>query len=99
MKAKILGIGSAVAASLCCLGPAMLAAVGLGGLGLAVVFIRHSGWFVLAAVVLLLVAWGSYWREATRCRQLACQMRGRWLTLAILIPASLIVGYFVWMHI
>lgn len=99
MKAARLGVFSALIASACCLSPAVLVAVGLGGLGLGVLFARFSLALVVIAVVLLLVGWRAYLAERKRCAQAQCHMPGRTATLVTLGVASIIVAGFALMHL
>ena len=99
MKAVKLGIGSALTASACCLGPAALAAIGLGGLGVGAYFIRYSGVLVGIAALLLLAGWRGYFAEAGRCKTAQCRMSGGRATLAVLSVASFVVVGFALMHL
>lgn len=99
MNAVRLGIGSALTASACCLGPAALAAAGLGGLGVGVIFTRFSGLLVAVAAVLLAFGWRRYFTEAKRCRTAECRMSGGIATLAVLSIASVVVAGFALMHL
>jgi len=99
MNAAKLGIGSALTASACCLGPAALAAIGLGGLGVSVFFTRFSGLLVAAAAVLLTFGWRRYVAEARRCRTARCRMAGGVATLAVLSVASAVVAGFALLHL
>ncbi len=99
MNAVKLGIGSALTASACCLGPAALAAVGLGGLGAGVFFTRFAGLLVAGAAVLLAFGWRRYVAEARRCRTAHCQMAGGKVTPAVLSVASIVVAGFALMHL
>lgn len=98
MKAEKLGALSALTASACCLGPAVLAAAGLGGLGFGIYFVRFSGVLVAAAVVLLALGWRLYLTEHRRCAQTQCRMRGGKTALITLSLASVIVAGFAVMH-
>jgi copper chaperone CopZ len=89
MKAKYAGILSAILGSICCIGPLLLIALGLGA-GAAVIG-RYHWFFVTAAMVLLAWAWVKHFREQARC---ACEHRpmdGRGISLLTLIIASAIV--------
>lgn len=94
-----LGALSAVTASLCCLGPAVLAAIGLGGLGVGAYFIQYSGVLVGIAALLLLTGWRGYFAETRRCRTAQCRMSGGRATLAVLSVASFVVVGFALMHL
>ncbi len=99
MKTVKLGIGSAFTASLCCLGPAVLAAAGLGGLGLAAWFTRYSGLLVGIAALLLAWSWWVYFREARQCARAQCRMAGGKVALITLSIASVVVAGFAAMHL
>ena len=76
MQARKIGIFAAFIASLCCVGPLLLAALGLGGLGIAA-FIGVNHWyFIGGAGALLAVAWFFYLREQKRCETEQCEMVG-----------------------
>ena len=76
MQARNLGILSAFLASLCCVGPVLLAVLGLGGLGLGA-FIGANHWYFIAGASLLLgLAWYAYLRERRRCATDRCAMVG-----------------------
>ena len=95
MKAAPLGILSALTASACCLGPAVLALVGLGGLGLGATLGRYHAWFIGAAVVLLAMGWSRYVKELRGCRVRRCRMAHGSFTMWSLIASSVVVVMFV----
>ncbi len=99
MKAGKLGVLSAVTASLCCLGPAVLAAIGLGGVAAGALFARLTWIFLGPATALLVLGWRFYATEARRCQQAQCRMPGRSLTVSTLAVASLIVGAVALIHL
>ena len=70
MKAKHAGILSAVLGSICCVGPLVLIALGLGT-GAAVIG-RYHWLFIAAAIAVLAWAWAKHIRERNRC---ACEHR------------------------
>src|SRR6266403_2808195 len=89
MKAKSAGILAAVLGSICCVGPLLLIAVGLGT-GAAVIG-RHHWFFVIGAIAVLAWAWAKHFREKARC---ACEHRpvdGRRMSFFTLLVASVIV--------
>jgi copper chaperone CopZ len=80
---------AAVLGSICCVGPLLLVAVGLGA-GAAVIG-RYHWFFVIAAVAVLAWAWTKHFRERAQC---ACEhrsMEGRGISLLTLLLASAIV--------
>ncbi len=91
MQARQLGIFAAFIASLCCVGPLLLAALGLGGLGIAG-FIGTNHWFFVGgAAALLIIAWYLYLREKKRCETEQCEMMGGKATRISLPLATLAV--------
>ena len=97
MKAKSAGILAAALGSICCVGPLLLIAVGLGT-GAAVIG-RYHWFFVIGAIAVLAWAWVKHFREKTRC---ACEhrlMEGRGIALFTLFVASVIVLAFAGLNI
>jgi len=97
MKAKSAGILAAVLGSICCVGPLLLIAVGLGT-GAAVIG-RYHWFFVIGAIAILAWAWIKHFREETRC---VCEhrvMEGRSISLFTLLIASVIVLAFAGLNI
>src|SRR5580704_19041971 len=89
MKAKSAGILAAVVGSICCVGPLLLIAFGLGT-GAAVIG-RYHWFFVIGAFAVLAWACVKHFREKARC---ACEHRpvdGRPISLFTLLVASVIV--------
>src|SRR3989338_10690094 len=91
MKAKGLGILSALTASVCCLGPFVLILAGLGSLGLGAVIGKYHWYFVLTAALLVGIAWRSYFKEKKSCEAKLCEMEGQKMTKAILLVATTVV--------
>ncbi|MBI2166941.1 MAG: cation transporter [Candidatus Omnitrophica bacterium] len=91
MKAKGLGILSALTASVCCLGPLLLIVLGLGGLGLGAVLGRSHWYFILGAAFLLAFAWRRYFREKNSCESAHCEMEGKKMTRNVLFFATAVV--------
>lgn len=79
MKEKISGIGaliSAAFASICCLGPLVLAGLGLGGVGLAAGLVRYRPLFLVLTAVLLAVAfYFTYRKKEVACPDGTCEFR------------------------
>jgi len=92
MKSHKVGIISAVLASICCVGPLLLAALGLGSLGVSAVIGEYHWYFIAGAGIILGVAWFGYLRERRRCQTARCEMAGdraARMTLAIATLAGL----------
>ncbi len=97
MKAKYVGILSAALGSICCVGPLLLIALGLGTS--AAIIGRYHWIFVGAAIVVLVWAWTKHFREKAQC---ACEHRamyGRRISLLTLTVASVIVVAFAALNI
>lgn len=94
MKAKNLGIFSALFASICCFGPLILVLVGLGSLGIGAVIGRYHWLFLGGGVLVLTLAWSYYFKEKRTCDLKACQMENKRTTQIILTLATLIVTFF-----
>ena len=91
MKAKGFGILSALTASICCLGPLLLIALGLGGLGLGAVLGKYHGYFILGAAFFLSFAWRRFFREKNSCESAHCEMEGKKMTRNVLSFATAVV--------
>jgi mercuric ion transport protein len=97
MKAKSAGILAAILGSICCIGPLLLVALGLGA-GAAVIG-RFHWFFVIGAIAVLTWAWVKHFRERAHC---ACEYRamsGRAVSLLTLIIASVIVMAFAGLNV
>lgn len=99
MKAKNLGILSALTASACCVGPLLLILLGLGGLGLGAVIGKYHWYFILGAGVLLGFGWRGYFKEKTRCHSAHCEMQGKNITRNVLLVTSAVVLSFVGLNL
>jgi copper chaperone CopZ len=97
MKTKQAGILSAVLGSICCVGPLLLIAVGLGT-GAAVIG-RYHWFFVIGAIAVLAWAWVKHFREKTRCACGHRPMDGRSISLFTLLIASAVVLTFAGLNI
>ncbi|MBI4395793.1 MAG: cation transporter [Elusimicrobia bacterium] len=79
MKEKWMGIGavvSAALASVCCLGPLVLVALGLGGVGLAAGMAPYRPFFLgLTAVFLGFAFYRTYRKRETACADGRCELR------------------------
>lgn len=91
-------LGSAGLASICCLGPLVLAGLGLGGLGLAAALSSYRPVFLgLTGVILGLAFYFVYRKRSVSCADGSCELRsgGRgvkaalWLVTAIAAAMAL----------
>ena len=99
MKADRLGMLSALLASVCCLGPVLLIALGLGSLGIGALLGRAHWWFIVAAMAMLTFAWRRYLKEASRCKAASCEMARGKTTQTVLLLASAVVAVFVGLNL
>jgi len=97
MRAKYAGILAAVLGSICCVGPLLLIAVGLGA-GAALIG-RYHWFFLIAGIAVLTWAWAKYLREKTICDCEHRLMEGRGISLFTLLVASVIVLAFAGLNI
>ena len=97
MNAKSFGILSAVLGSICCVGPLLLVALGLGT-G-AVLIGRYHWIFIIAAIAALIWAWAKYLREKTVCDCERKPMQGRRSAMVTLLMATLVVLGFAGLNI
>src|SRR6266478_7850710 len=89
MKAKQAGILSALLPSICCAGPLLLVAIGLGS-GAAFVG-RYHWFFLIGGMAVLTWAWTKYLREKTICDCEHKPMQGRRSAIFTLLIATVIV--------
>lgn len=99
MKASKLSILSAFVASICCIGPLVLILLGLGSLGIGAVIGKYHWYFIAGALVLIIFAWRSFFKERKTCNLKGCQMENKKITLITLTIATLIVAIFVALNV
>jgi mercuric ion transport protein len=92
MKAKQAGILSALLASICCAGPLLLVAIGLGS---GASFVGRYHWlFLIGGIAVLTWAWTKYLREKTICDCEHKPMAGqRSAMLTLLVTTVLVLGF------
>jgi copper chaperone CopZ len=89
MKAKQAGILSALLASICCAGPLLLVAIGLGS---AAAFVGRYHWlFLIGGMAVLAWAWTKYLYEKTICDCGEKPIEGEGSALFTLLIGTLIV--------
>jgi copper chaperone CopZ len=97
MKAKFAGILAAILGSICCVGPLLLVAIGVGS---AAVFVGRYHWFFLiGGIGVLTWAWAKYLREKTKCDCEHKPMSGRRSAMLTLLIATLLVLGFAGLNI
>ena len=99
MKPTKASVLSAILASVCCLGPVVLVAVGLGSLGIGAFLGRYHWFFLGGAGVILIFAWRVYRKEKVRCDAERCQMESRPGVLTALIIATAAVALFAGLNV
>src|SRR5229473_1107187 len=92
MKAKQAGILAVILGSICCIGPLLLVAIGVGS---GAAFIGRYHWFfIIAAMAVLTWAWAKYLLEKTVCDCEHKAMGGRRSAiLTLLITTALVIGF------
>jgi mercuric ion transport protein len=92
-------IVTAIVASLCCIGPAVLAIVGTGSLGAFAAFEKYRPYFIgLTAVLLGLAFYLSYRKREVKCEDGSCKIEGagKWNKISVwsaTILAALAIAY------
>lgn len=99
MKLIKIGVLSAIVTSVCCTGPLILIALGLGSLGLGAVISKYHGLFLTSGILLILFSWIRYFNEKKRCNIKKCQMENKRVTLTVLIISTTIVLFFVGLNL
>src|SRR5215469_7327464 len=97
MKAKNVGILSAILGSICCVGPLLLIALGLGTF--ATVIGRYHWFFIVAAMAILILTWGKYLRKKTVCDCEHTPMEGGRTGLVTLLTVTLLVVGFAGLNV
>lgn len=83
-------IAAAIFASLCCIGPAVLAILGVGGLGAFAAFETYRPFFIgLTAVLLGLAFYLTYLKPEVRCEDGSCKIEsaGKWNKIFLWLAA------------
>ena len=91
LKGALVGVASALAASVCCLLPLALVLLGVSSGAFMMVTMPYR-WLLLPLGVLGLVAGHAlYFRERRRCAAAACRVAGGRAALVLLVLATLVV--------
>ncbi|MDZ7291542.1 MAG: mercuric transporter MerT family protein [candidate division KSB1 bacterium] len=92
-------LATAIVASLCCIGPAVLAIAGAGSLGAFAAFEKYRPYFIgLTAILLGLAFYLTYRRREVKCEDGSCKIEGagKWNKLGVwsaTIIAVLAISY------
>jgi mercuric ion transport protein len=94
MKAVVGSVVAAVAASVCCIGPVVAAAIGAGALGAASTrFEPYRPWLLGLTLILLGVAFATtYRRQAVTCADGSCAPSSRGTAKIVLWIAVVLAG-------
>lgn len=90
MQARSLGLVSAILGSACCVGPALLAVLGVFGFA-GGFFATYHWYFIAAGAIGVSAAWWQYRREQRKLRAVAARMRNEGVTRAILVFATALI--------
>ncbi len=99
MQEKVMGIGSvttAFLASLCCVGPALFAVAGVGGLGV-LTFFEPYRLYLIGTTVLLLAAgfYFTYRKKQVQCEDGTCRIEtaGKWNKISLWLATGIAVFF------
>lgn len=90
MQSKNLGLISALLGSACCVGPVLLAFVGVVGFA-GGFFSTHHWVFIGVGAAGVVAAWWQFMRERRQLRAVAARMRNEKVTRAILIFSTVVI--------
>ncbi len=99
MKENLVNIGSvltAFLASVCCIGPIVLAALGLGGVGLATGLEAYRPYFLTATVIFLAAGfYFTYRKREVVCADGSCEVRGagKWSKISLWFVTVLVIFF------
>jgi mercuric ion transport protein len=97
MEAKSAGILSAILGSICCVGPLLLIAIGVGSA--APILGRYHWFFLIGGITVLTWAWAKYLREKTVCDCEHRVMSGRRTGMVALLISTVLVLSFAGLNI
>jgi len=93
MKAVVASVVAAAAASVCCIGPVVAAALGAGALGAASTRMEpYRPWFLGVTMILLGMSFVSAYRLEPECADGTCAPASRRSAKIILLIAVVVVG-------
>jgi len=93
---KISSLFTAFLASLCCIGPIVLAALGLGGVGFATSLEAYRPYFLTATVIFLAAGfYFTYRKREVVCADGSCEVRGagRWSKISLWFVTVLVIFF------
>lgn len=83
-KPGLVGVGSALLASLCCVTPVVLALAGIGGAGTAMALMKVQWPAVVLSMAVLGFSYVAYFKRKRQCAVEGCSMTGRGVNLLLL---------------
>src|SRR5207302_1824444 len=95
MKSAVIGIGAALAASACCIGPVVFTLLGAGALSAASLeLVPYRPWFIGATVLIIGIGfYGAYRRLPAECAtDGACAPRSRRIARVVMWVAAAAAG-------
>lgn len=92
LGASVVAWSGAVAASLCCVLPLAVIALGLGSGAFMAVTMQYRWFLIPAGMGAVAAGFVLYARERRRCDALGCRMAGHRTTLTALIVAAVVVA-------
>jgi heme/copper-type cytochrome/quinol oxidase subunit 4 len=91
VKSSMVGLASAIVASLCCILPLAVVLLGIGSGAFMMTTMKYSYIFIPLGIMGLGLGYFLYFREKKKCDAKACKMAGGRLNLIILIGATIVV--------
>lgn len=91
LKPALASVVSSLAASLCCLLPLAVIALGLGSGAFMATTMRYQAILLPLGILGVTAGYVLYVRERRRCRMLACTMAGGWFNLVALSVATVVL--------
>jgi mercuric ion transport protein len=95
-KEGLIGLGTSIVASSCCLLPLAVVFLGLGSGAFMMTTMKFQPIFFPLGLIGLAMSYYLYFRERRRCRTLACAMVGKTLNRVTLVVATLIMLGVIW---
>lgn len=91
LKGGLVGVASALTASVCCLLPLALVLLGLSSGAFMTVTMQYRWLFLPPGVVGLVAGYALYFRERRRCAAAGCRVADGRTALVLLLVATLVV--------
>ena len=92
LKAGLVSFSAALVASLCCLLPLAVVALGLGSGAFMITTMKYRSIFLPTGIIGVAVGYLLYFREKRRCNSLGCSFVGRKTNLALLLVATIVAS-------